>query len=123
MSDSKDCYSKASSYYIEVDVRQQEIDAQRYARSKKRERKFNENWMKAQVDINEIVDRFTPGAKGHKKGVKFVFENERYVIKADMPAGYLRIYDKKLRVYLSPEGKPCSDNNSSHFKIKKREEM
>ncbi|MDO4443622.1 MAG: hypothetical protein Q4B69_07090 [Slackia sp.] len=123
MSDSKDCYSKASNYYIEVDVRQQEIDAQRYMRSKNRERKFNDNWMKVQVDINEIVDRFTPGTKGRKKGVKFVFENERYAIKADMPAGYLRIYDKERGGYLSPDGKPCPDNNSSHFKIKKRKEM
>lgn len=123
MGDSKSLYSEASNYYIEVDVQHNDIDAQRYGRSKNRERKYNDNWMKNQVNLNEIVDRFTPDADGCRDGVKFVFENDRYRILADMPAGYLRIYDKYQKTYLMPNGEPCTDNNSSHFKIKKREEM
>ena len=123
MSDSKSCYSEASNYYIEVDVAQNEIDAKRYERSKERERRYNDNWKKIMVNINEIVDRFTPGCEGYRDGVKFVFENERYLIKADMPAGYLRIYDKENKCYVMPDGSPCVSADKSHFKIKKREDM
>lgn len=123
MADSKTCYSEASKYYIEVDVRESELDAKRYERSKERELRFNENWKKRSVNINEIVDAFTPGCEGVRDGVKFVFENSTYLIKADMPAGYLRIYNKETKQYLLPDGTPCSSFDDSHFKIKKREEM
>lgn len=123
MSDSKSCYSEASKYYVEVKTRSSEIDAKRYERSKERERLYNENWIKHSVNINDIVDYFTLGCDGCRDGVKFVFENDRYLIKADMPAGYLRIYDKETKQYLMPDGSPCASRDESHFKIKKREEM
>ena len=123
MSDSKSCYSEASKYYVEVETQSSEIDAKRYERSKERERRYNENWIKRSVNINDIVDCFTPGCEGYRDGVKLVFENERYLIKADMPAGYLRIYDKTTKQYLMPNGAMCTGFDDSHFKIKKREEM
>lgn len=123
LSDSKKLYSEASSYYIEVDVRQNRIDAERYKRSKKREETFNDMWMKHPVNVNEVVDRFAPNAKATKRGVKFEFEGDRYIVKADMPSGYLRIYDKESHRYVTLDGTPCDDRDKTHFKILKREEM
>lgn len=49
------------------------------------------------VNINEIVDKFCPNVVGKTvSDVKFVYENENYMIECDKVAGYLRIYDKKL---------------------------
>ena len=74
------------------------------------------------VDLNDIVWTFTPGAIGSVHGVKYEFENDHYVIKADMAAGYLRIYDKHLKKYVKLDGTPGS-LEETHFKIKKRSEM
>lgn len=123
MSDSKKLYSEASRYYIEVDVRQNRIDAERYKRSKKREEDFNDMWMKNPVNVNEIVDRFAPNAKVTKHGIKLEFEGDHYIVKADVPSGYLRIYDKEAHSYVTLDGTPCDDRDKTHFKILKREEM
>ena len=123
MSDSKTPYSAASKRYVEHDVLQSDLDSRRYARSKDRESRFGVNWEKFRVNINEVVDRFTPGARGRREGVKFVFEGERYLIKADMVSGCLRIYDKVARSYVLLNGIPCNDNSLTHFKILRREEM
>ena len=40
--------------------------------------------------------------KGKTKGVKYQFENANYIIKVDMPSGYLRIYDKKAKATIVP---------------------
>lgn len=123
MSDSKKLYSEASRYYIEVDARRNRIDAERYKRSKAREKAYNDMWMKNPVNVNEIVDRFAPNAKAAKHGVKYEFEGEHYIVKADMPSGYLRIYDKETHSYVMLDGTPSSDLDKTHFKILKREEM
>ena len=60
---------------------------------------------------------------GHQQGVKYVFEGERYEVKADMASGYLRIYDKVARSYVTLDGIPSDDLELTHFKILRREEM
>ena len=123
MGDSKSRYSDFSNHYVEVAVRQSDLEQARYNRSKEREKRHNENWIKQKVNINDIVRKFTPEDRtGHSNGVKYVFENEKYAIKADMASGYLRIYDKKKKIYLKIDGTP-GNLEETHFKIKRRGEM
>ncbi len=92
----------------------------RLLRQKQRPRgEWNESWKRQPVDLNDIVSRFScPGAQ---KGVKYVFENARWRIDADMVAGYLRIRQRtKKNVKLN--GLPGS-NKETHFKILKEKEM
>ncbi|MDC7301115.1 hypothetical protein [Agathobacter ruminis] len=123
MSDSKAGYSIAAKFYARIMIHGNMLDAIRYYNSKIREEKYNKNWKKHMVNLNDIVNRFTPGAKGKVKGVKFVFENSNYIIKADMPSGYLRIYDKKAKMYTKIDGTPSRSLEETHFKIMKRKEM
>lgn len=123
MSDSKQRYSDSSRSYISNDVPDSTVDRERYDRSKDREAKWNENWKKQPVNLNEIVNRFTPGAQGRRNGVKYVFENTRWRIDADMVSGYLRVYDKKAKKNVKLDGTPTNDPTASHFKILRREEM
>lgn len=122
MADSKTSYSIAAKFFARVMSHGSMLDAIRYARSKLRESKFNENWKKHMVNLNEIVDQFTPGVKGKRAGVKYQFENANYIVKVDMPSGYLRIWDKSLKSYIKLDGTP-GNNEETHFKVKKRKEM
>ncbi len=123
MADSKARYSAAAKFYARVMIHGSMLDAIRYYNSKLRESKFNENWKKHMVNLNEVVSRYTPGAKGKPQGVKYVFENSQYAIKVDMPSGYLRIYDKKRRMYTQLDGTPSHRQEDTHFKLLKRKEM
>ena len=122
MADSKERYSVASHDYVERVVPTSELDRARFDRSKARERLYNDNWQSTPVNINEICSRFTPGSTGRKKGYKFEFKGERYTVIADMPAGYLRIFDRVLKRYVRLDGTPGTPEET-HFKLKKREEM
>lgn len=95
--DSKARYSQAAKHYARILIHSSMLDAIRYYRSKVRESKFNENWKKHMVNLNDVVNQYTPEVKGKPKGVKYQFENNKYIIKVDMPSGYLRIYDKKCK--------------------------
>lgn len=123
MADSKSKYSSEAKFYTRVTSHSSIVDAIRFARSKHRESKFNENWKKHMVNINDVISQFTPGVKGKPKGVKFQFENENYIVKVDMPSGYLRIYDKKAKSYIRIDGTPSRREEDTHFKIMKRKEM
>ncbi len=123
MADSKAGYSKAAKFYARIMIHGSMLDSIRYYKSKLREAKFNDNWKKHMVNLNEVVNQFTPGTKGKAKGVKYEFENTKYIIKADMPSGYLRIYDKNSRMYLRIDGTPSRSQEETHFKIMKRKEM
>ncbi|MGN1383581.1 MAG: hypothetical protein ACI4W2_12285 [Eubacterium sp.] len=128
MSDYKAAYSDISKDYIENVVPSSDIDRGRYDRSKKREAKYNENWKKQKVNLNEIVDKFVPSTENfveqHSEGgVKYDFEGERYIVKCDKAAGYLRIYDKKAKSFCELDGTPSNKREETHFKIKRREEM
>ncbi len=122
MSDYKTAYSEVSQHYVETVVPFSDVDQGRYERSKSREARHNDQWIRNPVNINEICDRFTPGDDGYREGVKFVFESDRYLVKADMASGYLRIYDKELRAYVKLDGTPGT-LAETHFKILTREEM
>lgn len=124
MTDSKNLYSEISHYYVEKTVRISEIDRARYERSKERERRYNEHWKKVPVNINDVVNTFAPGDSGHEKGVTYIFEGPRFQVRADMAAGYLRIYDKQLKAFVTLDGKlPGPQDEPPHYKILKREEM
>ncbi len=123
MADSKARYSESAKHYARIMIHSSMLDAIRYYRSKLRESKFNENWKKQMVNLNDVVNQYTPGVKGKYNGVKFQFENNKYIIKADMPSGYLRIYDKNAKMYTRIDGTPSTDFALTHFKIMKRKEM
>ena len=123
MSDSKQRYSDSSRNYISKDVPTSTIDQKRYTSSKNREAKWNENWKKQAVNLNDIVDQFTPGIQGRRKGVKYVFENTKWRIDADMVAGYLRIFNKKAKRHIRLDGSFSDNRMETHFKILKRKEM
>lgn len=124
MADKKSLYSEVSRYFVEEKVPATSLDRGRYERSKERERKYNENWKKVSVNINEIVDKFAPEDDGREKGVKYIFEGPRYRVLADMVAGYLRIYDKTIKKFVKIDGSlPGPGEEPPHYKILKREEM
>lgn len=104
------------------------MEQERYNRSKAREVKNNDNWIKQEVNLNEIVDRSIPEngdvvTQRTEGGVKYNFEGSRYIVKCDKVAGYLRIYDKIARLYCLLDGTPSKNPEKTHFKIKRREEM
>ena len=107
-----------------------------------RARRFHSNWQS--VNINEVVEKFAPGAVAYQKGGKIIFESSDHTIAiiADAAGGYLRIQDltSKTRraLYLTLEGKNAHNVTidgktrgrtteeyeiATHFRIKKREEM
>ena len=92
MGDYKTAYSDVSNYYINDVVPSSSIDQERYGRSKAREEKYNENWKKLKVNLNEIVDKFVPenstvNVQHSQGGVKYVFEGDRYEVICDKVAG------------------------------------
>ena len=113
MADSKGNYSDSSNNYINKTVLNSEEAKHNFNVSKKKEEKYNDEWSKNKVNINEIVDKFAPNSEGHVEGYKVI---------ADMVAGSLRIKDKKINQHVKLDGKPGS-NSETHFKIKKRGEM
>lgn len=123
MSDSKDLYSDASSDFVEKDAANQEEAKHLYEKSKDREAKHNEEWKKYPVNINEIVDKYAPGAKGEIAGVKYIYKGERYSVLADMASGYLRVQDTVTKMHLKFDGSFTKDDEGTHFKIMRREEM
>ena len=122
MSDYKETYSEESKDYIEKVVSSRELDKNRYERSKQREDRYNEQWKKYPVNLNDICDKFAPGDNGHKEGVKFVFDGSTHEVKADMASGYLRIYNKQTHQYVKLDG-TSGTAEETHFKILRREEM
>ncbi|MEE1296429.1 MAG: hypothetical protein UHD09_06260 [Bifidobacterium sp.] len=126
MSDNKAAYSAASRDFVDSALAGSADDKRYYDRAKRAEARFNEEWKQTgMVNLNEICDRFAPGARGKRVRGKFEFQGERYTVVADMSAGYVRI-GKTLpdgyTQYLKLDGKP-GDNKETHFKIKRREEM
>lgn len=128
MSDYKAAYSDISKDYIENVVPTNDLDQGRYDRSKLREAQHNEQWKKNKVNLNEIVDKFVPETDKFRSehsegGVKYDFEGDRYIVKCDKVSGYLRIYDKKAKMYCKLDGTPSRNLEETHFKILRREEM
>ena len=98
--------------------------------AEKRSHAYKENWQK--VNLNDVVNRFTPGATPYNNGGKFIYSNERYRIVVDTYGGYLRIENKSLSSksrYITLNGEPYNSlpkstrEQSTHYYILKREEM
>lgn len=92
-------------------------------RKVKREALFNENWKKNKVNINEIINKYTPNETPKIHGVKSIWKNKDYIIKADMASGYLKIYDRHFKTFLDKYGNLVPDGPDSHMKILRKEEM
>lgn len=100
---------------------------------------YGQNW--TSVNINTIVDRFTPGVAPRVVNgkVTYISSDGRYEVAADIGGGYLRIYDhyrgfhvdangNDVRNYTDSGGKQHGRSRSeqlkiTHFRILKREEM
>ena len=98
--------------------------------AEKRSHTHRESWQK--VNLNDIVNRFTPGATPYNNGGKFVYNGDRYTILADTYGGYLRIKDKTIlgnNNYVTLDGKSyyslpkTKREQLTHFYILKREEL
>ena len=97
MANSKRMYSKLAEYYNGFVVPNSIDDKRRYEKNKERERKYNERWKQHKVNLNELVNRYTPGATPKIKGVKAIFDGDRYKIIADLPSGYAKVQDKTTK--------------------------
>ena len=104
-----------------------------------RKARYGQNW--TSVNINTIVERFTPGATPQVVNgkVKYVSADGVYEILADIGGGYLRITDNRkkcnvdaygndVRNYTDDRGKQHGRRKAdqqalTHFKILKKEEM
>lgn len=100
---------------------------------------FGANW--TSVNINTIVERFTPGASPQLVNgkVKYTSSDGRYEVVADIGGGYLRIFDNRIESYVDSYGNDVrnyTDDNGkqhgrnkadqlalTHFRILKKEEM
>ncbi len=121
--DNKDVYSKKANDYVKKDVNENAKEKERYNRSKKRELEHNDTWIKQTVNINEIISKFTPKVLKEytESGIKYCWEGDKYIIKADKAAGYLRILDKSQKKYVKINGE-IGNRDETHFKIAKKEE-
>jgi len=122
MADQKSAYSEASNHYVEIKVPSSSNEKSRFDRAKLREAMYNDNWKNQSVNINEIVDTFCPDFTVKQKGEKFIFKGDRYDVSADMAAGYLTIFDNKIKQWIELGGE-IAKNGNGHYKIKKREDM
>ncbi len=124
MADGKDDYSEESNRFVSEEIPSSDEAQLAYARSKAREEKHNEEWLKNKVNLNEVIDKFAPGSEGTRMGdVKFTFRGDRYDVITDMASGYLRIYDREAGRWVGMDGKPRHRDKGTHFKIMTREEM
>jgi len=110
MSDNKKLYSETSKLFIEAS----KVDSARYDSSIKRKDKYNKNWEKQKVNINEIVKKFAPNFKVRVNNEKIMFIDKDYNVIADMASGYLRIYDNHLRKYVRKDG-TVGNRDETHF--------
>lgn len=120
MADSKAPYSAESSRYV-TGAREVPELKREYEKSLARKAKHGNVWAKNPANLNEVVDRFAPGARGEARGGKYIYTGSRYSVIADMGAGYLRIWDSVLRCYVRLDGRPDKDRRT-HFRILKKGE-
>lgn len=100
---------------------------------------YGNNWKS--VNINDVIDKFAPGAEPIRVRGKMVFisDDGKYGVYADIGGGYLRIFDFTLKQYVGLNGenlrnytdsagkqhgrKKAEFNALTHFRILKREQM
>lgn len=121
MSNAKEVYSSKASEYTSGMSNAPEIVFKRFERSLLKKETYQENWKK--VNINELVEKYTPGITPTTSGTKLIFKNAQYTIKADLGVGSVRVFDRINKKYLDMNGNPSCNNDETHFSIKKKEEM
>lgn len=123
MANSKRMYSKLAEYYNGFVVPGSEKDRVRYEKSKERERKYNEHWKQHKVSLNELVNKYAPGETPKIKGVKAIFDGDKYKVIADLPSGYVKVQEKATKKWLNYDGTFKRKDENDHFKILRLEEM
>ena len=122
MSDAKTPYSRAAKEYMNK-VSESEIDQDRVRRAQARKAQYNDQWIGLSVNVNDLVDTYTPGAEGKVRGYKYTWDNTLYRVKADMITGTVRVFDKTAKMHVTRDGEPSKDDALTHFKIMKRKDM
>ncbi len=117
MADTKSGYSETANKFTHSEKGKLEG-----VKSKSREAKYNENWKTQSVNINEVIEKFTPNADEVLKNGKFIYFGDKYNVITDLTSGYLRIMKISTKKYVKLDGTPGS-LKETHFKIKRREEM
>lgn len=133
MSDSKGLYSTNAAKARQVAIKSSALK-QIKENSTIRKEMYQKNW--AQVNLNEIVEKFSPKAEPYERGGKFIYGGERYDVVTDTFGGYLRIIDKtipktgrKENRYITLDGRsylslPKNQREElTHFYILKRKDM
>ena len=91
---------------------------------------YEKHWDK--VNLNDVVNKFTPGVTPYNDKGKLIYSNGHYRIIADVYGGYLRIEDLTLpgrQKYVTITGKSFYDipkssrEKQTHYYILKRKEM
>ena len=130
MADSKTTYSTTVSKVKQASTSNNELKTQ-LSDGKARAEKYGSGW--DSVNINEVVDKFVPGATSYESHGKIFFENGgQYIVIADVAGGYLRIQDisagQYVYVTINGEHRPPNISKSkwkqlTHYRIKKLEDM
>lgn len=130
MSDSKYQYSRNASKIKRI-AKSNKALSKKTTSGEKRAAKYKHSWNS--VDINEVVNKFTPNASVYESNGKIIFSNGgRYLIIADAAGGYLKIQDLHFKgtVYVTIDGKYEKDfpnksewNKHCHYRICKRGEI
>lgn len=130
MSDSKTTYSTTVSKIKQI-AESNSILRGTLEKEKLRAIKHGLRWNS--VNINDVVNKFAPGALAQEKNGKIMFSNGgSFTIVTDVAGGYLRIQDtsKGNHTYITTNGEYRSKSISksewkkmTHYRIKKLEEM
>lgn len=136
--DYKSSYSKEVLSAKELALTDESIQ-KNIAGGENRRNTYGDSWEK--VDINEVLDFFTPTAQPRIEGPKVAYDTEdgKFTIYADMGGGYLRVFDRNKNKYVGLHGELMDnyiDENGkqqglnkkvrrrlTHFKIKHKEDM
>lgn len=136
--DYKTAYSQ--SVTLSKEMTKEEADLQKKISSgESRKNTYRENWKS--VNINDVVERFTPGGDPIRINGKIVYSSNegKYEVIADIGGGYLRIKNLRTNEYIGVNGQSMHNytdangkqhgrskadfNSVTHFRIKKKEEM
>ena len=139
--DAKSKYSNTVGVVKKLGLESQEL-TDILTKGKWRYEQYGGNWIS--VNINDVIERFAPGANPMIQEGKIYFYNKDRTIAvvADVAGGYLRIEDfrkkTKHRQYLDLDGNDAHNvtengktrgrskseyQSATHYRIKKREEM